>query len=1171
MDPEEIQGVDPQQLEEAAAAMEALIAAALTAVAVAAAAEILIPGIPLVDVDALSVIPTLWTVRAERDLIPVLEVTIRIVTEMLRGEIDEALPLDFPLVPEISDTTAAQILAGARNRLVGIGDILWQNARTSLVEGVELGEDVPALAARVREAADVTVPRSRTIARTEVISASNSASIAQARSANVDMEKGWLATEDDRTRPAHAIADGQWVPLDGMFDVGGELLDFPGDPEGRADNVINERCSIIYRITGMSPTVAAAGRHYVRDNDGQFARVPGAGLPGEFERLDSFDADALEIKFGGPVDTVTVGDEFEDDTQRLRIRIFPDGTSHLSNDVKGPNGEERFQPFTDQLTSDELREMAESLDSAIDFDPDDYDEDDDDADGIMAWVRAPDNIEFGRYRNGDIRLTRTAPIDRDEPDRSEMYLYDFGEDEQQDLLRELNDAADRQEEVEAGLEEEDEDDLADAIYLDTEGMGEVVVVPRPEDGAVEFSFPDQPQSSMALDVPEAEAVSAALANARRGFGESQPDSEVPFFSEVLTFGQYSGMNLEGYNADGTFVFQMTGTGVLARIGTISLEGDDPEEFENILDQALDAMAVGPVTASSAVPHLHTCTEGLKVNGRWPPGPCKGWKNNLPAGDPRKGAPGAAKTPRAAAPRKRVLAPNDPGLTEGMNPAQRGAAEQAVVDRARSRGEMLAALSELVENDAPADVLTHRAGSLKRGLGDSADASVDKVIAAGESGDKAKMRRAVKAAAKKWGLAQVGKYGTPVTFDPKVHRTFGGGASVRPADGEPVMLDRPGFTFRDHEGNDLNLVKAVVSKAVSAAETPDTREDMARARQTKIDAARSRASVLAEAEELLLNEEEPDIIARNLTKLAQRLKVDGDPAIAAVVAAADGHPEGLRQKVREAAGQFGLRQVGAPQQPFDPRQHHALGDRPREGALVDLVRPGYTATVDGEQVLVEKAVVEKADRPSPARAPYASGRNLLAGDAGKLAADVEAAISPSGVGVLGDQRLAEIARRQGFDGKPEVLSKTEMDTRIGAGAQELFRGIYRGEDASRTPQDYAEQFRSGDWYTGFGQFGNGTYSTPNAGYAALSYADEGVVMRMAIRPDAKVIGQRQLLDEQGEYLNSIDMDPSDPRFAVFADPGRFAAARGYDVVHIARGHVNDEYLIVNRTAVSVEAP
>lgn len=993
MEPEEIQGVDPEKLEEAAAAVEALVAAALLAVAAAAAADMLIPGVPLVDIDALSIIPTLWVQRADRDILPELERVVRRVAETLQGEIDEVLPLDFPPVPDISDTTAAQTLAHARNRLVGIGDILWFNARTSLVEGVELGEDVPALAARVRDAAQVTEPRARTIARTEVIGASNAASIAQARSAGVEMEKGWLATEDDRTRPAHVIADGQWVPLDGMFEVGGELLDFPGDPEGRADNVINERCSIIYRITGLTPIVTAAAREYVRDNDGQFARVPGSGMPGVFDRLDFFDADSLEVKFGRPVDTVTVGDEFEDDTQRLRIRIFPDGTSHLSNDVRGPEGKERFQPFTDQLSSDELREMAESLESAIDFDPDDYDEDDDDDDGIMAGVNAPDRVTFYRYRNGDIRLTRNAPIDPDEADRSEMYLYDFGEDEQQDLLRELNDAADRQEELEAELEDdsEEEEDLSEAIHLTTEGTGDVATIPYHEDGQVGFRFFDQPQSDMALDLPEAEAVSAALANARQAFGEAKPDSEVPFFSQELTFGPYSGMKLEGFNADGTFVFQMTGTGVLNRIGTIHLEGDDPEEFENILDQAIDALAAGPVTASAAVPHLHTCTEGVqKVNGRWPPGPCKGWKDRLPDGDPRKAAPKR----RAVSPRKRVLAPNDPGLTEGMNPAQRGHAEQAVVDRAKSRGEMLAALSELVENDSPADVLAHRAGSLKRGLGDAADVSADKVIAAAESGDKAKMRRAVKAAAKKWGLDQVGVFGKPVAFDPKVHRTFGGGASVRPDDGEAVVLDRPGFTFRDHEGNDLNLVKAVVSRQSPAPETPDTREDAARARQAKIDDARNRANVLAEVEELLLNEEEPELIERNVRKLAERLKVQDDPAVAAVLAAAGGDRDDLLQKVKEAAGSFGLRRVGAPQQPFDPRQHRALGSRPREGAPVDLVRPGYTATVDGDQVLVEKAVVEASD---PRTSAVPAGRPKL-GDvlARERASDAETVAQAQGI-------------------------------------------------------------------------------------------------------------------------------------------------------------------------------
>jgi hypothetical protein len=32
------------------------------------------------------------------------------------------------------------------------------------------------------------------------------------------------------------------VPIDGFFDVGGEQLQFPGDPAGAPENVINCHC-----------------------------------------------------------------------------------------------------------------------------------------------------------------------------------------------------------------------------------------------------------------------------------------------------------------------------------------------------------------------------------------------------------------------------------------------------------------------------------------------------------------------------------------------------------------------------------------------------------------------------------------------------------------------------------------------------------------------------------------------------------------------------------------------------------------------------------------------------------------------------------------------------------------------------------------------------------------
>lgn len=224
---EPVEGVDPEQLDEQATAMEELIAAALAAVAAAAVAQVFIPGMPGVpNIGTLGVITDLWWPVVDEQLIPELTRSTFHAAETVRNGIGAAFARTHPprspraitqgpAIPDItpiSDVTAAEILAGARNRLVAIGNDLWANARASMVEGLQKGETIPELAARVQAAAGVTEPRSRVIARTEVIAANNAASIAQARSSGYTMNKIWQATEDPRTRLWHREADGQSVP-----------------------------------------------------------------------------------------------------------------------------------------------------------------------------------------------------------------------------------------------------------------------------------------------------------------------------------------------------------------------------------------------------------------------------------------------------------------------------------------------------------------------------------------------------------------------------------------------------------------------------------------------------------------------------------------------------------------------------------------------------------------------------------------------------------------------------------------------------------------------------------------------------------------------------------------------------------------------------------------------
>lgn len=91
-------------------------------------------------------------------------------------------------------------------------------------------------------------------ARTAVTNAQNAGrqdSYVAAEKMGIEMEKEWVAALDSRTRPEHAEADGQVVPIDEPFIVGGEKLMYPGDRSGSPWNVYNCRCTQIARVKNV--------------------------------------------------------------------------------------------------------------------------------------------------------------------------------------------------------------------------------------------------------------------------------------------------------------------------------------------------------------------------------------------------------------------------------------------------------------------------------------------------------------------------------------------------------------------------------------------------------------------------------------------------------------------------------------------------------------------------------------------------------------------------------------------------------------------------------------------------------------------------------------------------------------------------------------------------------
>lgn len=217
-----------------------------------------------------------------------------------------------------------------------------------------------------------------------------------------------------------------------------------------------------------------------------------------------------------------------------------------------------------------------------------------------------------------------------------------------------------------------------------------------------------------------------------------------------------------------------------------------------------------------------------------------------------------------------------------------------------------------------------------------------------------------------------------------------------------------------------------------------------------------------------------------------------------------------------------------------------------------------------------------------------GIDMLDGDdiaklADGIVGDAQAHEYPSGrAGPRGDERLRQICERQGFDGKPRLVSREELNSYLKDEpySVELHRGVQDGWDwvemakPGREMDDIAlpaaemnERFRTGDLHYGTGQFGNGTYTSTDASVAREYAGEDGALLRMALDPEATVISYQDLLGEQEQFLDQFPDDS--PVRRAFGDPGRYAAARGYDVITASGKYGSTEYNILNRTALIVE--
>lgn len=139
-------------------------------------------------------------------------------------------------------------------------DKLWNRKlmASQLTQGVLLGESIPKMARRVQRVTGSNYATAVRTARTAVTGAENAGrvhSYKRAKEMGIKLEKEWLATLDGRTRHSHRQLDGQKIPNEdgAKFDNG---CRYPGDPQGRYDEICNCRCTLVAAIEGVDTSDA---------------------------------------------------------------------------------------------------------------------------------------------------------------------------------------------------------------------------------------------------------------------------------------------------------------------------------------------------------------------------------------------------------------------------------------------------------------------------------------------------------------------------------------------------------------------------------------------------------------------------------------------------------------------------------------------------------------------------------------------------------------------------------------------------------------------------------------------------------------------------------------------------------------------------------------------------
>ena len=156
-------------------------------------------------------------------------------------------------------------------------------------------------------------------------------------------------------------------------------------------------------------------------------------------------------------------------------------------------------------------------------------------------------------------------------------------------------------------------------------------------------------------------------------------------------------------------------------------------------------------------------------------------------------------------------------------------------------------------------------------------------------------------------------------------------------------------------------------------------------------------------------------------------------------------------------------------------------------------------------------------------------------------------------VKGAAPLKMYGEKLGTNGLPIALTPKEFDALAQQGqfVTVTYRAVERNPTLNMTAEQVINDYRyNKDMYVGFGVYGNGTYTNPDAQGVVRHYGND--YFRMGIDKSARIANSNELEEEWVEFLSKAK---------IRLDMGDYGLLRGYDAIYCeGPGHYN----ILNRT-------